>query len=84
MLFVSLEASFFIMNRWHPNEPIFSHHSTQKKGVQQYYNCNLWPTSSGSIDGCIPSNHLVNKIITNECNVVVKIIAYKVGLGRPS
>ncbi len=41
MLFVSLEASFFIMNRRHPNEPIFFHHSTQKQGVQQYQSCNL-------------------------------------------
>jgi len=36
MLFVSLEVSFFIMNRRHQNEPIFFHHSTQKRGVQQY------------------------------------------------
>jgi hypothetical protein len=30
LYFVSLEASFLSMSRQHPNEPIFSHHSTQK------------------------------------------------------
>jgi len=40
-LFASLETSFLFLNRWHPNEPIFFHHSTQKQSVQQHQSCNL-------------------------------------------
>jgi hypothetical protein len=41
MLFMSLEASLLIFNKWHPNEPIFLHHSTQKKVFQQHQSYNL-------------------------------------------
>jgi hypothetical protein len=41
MLFMSMETSFFFLNKRRPNEPIFFHHSTQKQDVQQHQSCNL-------------------------------------------